>query len=444
MASTTTQFKSRISIVTLGMVTLAVLVTTVSSPAYAAVPAPISHQFAGTTLNVLVDGNPAGQGLTGKVIKDFQAASGITVNLDVVPESGIPAKTLLSLSAGQGQYDVIQNGARVWPQLVRSGWLLPLDKYFADPASAALMSGFSAKTINSLKVGGASYGVPYILPGNMLYYNKAMFKAAGIKRPPNTTDQLVADARRLNVPGQAGICFRGTRASNSNSFSWIMLWLLNGGRWDPQGTGKYDVLTDPAAIRTAQQWYTLSKYASAGIANDDYSDCQLAMEQGKVAMWLDGAELGPALEDPAKSTVVGKVGYTVLTGKSAGDEKYVTGAVWGYSIVKTTTHADAAWELIKYLAGKEVNLGQVLAGLNSPGRTDVVDDPAVIARLNPEYIAALKVAWEHVNPAYSPLIPQGGAIRSALALACSQIISGTSPTVAMRQANNTVQQLLKG
>lgn len=436
------QFKNRISIVTLGMVTLAGLVTSISSPANAATP--ISRAFAGTTLNVLVDATPRGQLLlSSTIIKDFEKASGMTINVDAVPESGVITKALLALGAGQGQYDVIENGAKSVPQEVDSNWLLPLDKYYADSANASFMSGFSQGTIKSLSYKDHSYVTPFNMGGVVLYYNKEMLKAAKLKTPPNTTEQLVDAARRLNSSDHFGVCFRGTRASNSNSFGWIMLWMLNGGRWDPSGTGRYDVLTDAPAIKTAQQYQVLSHYASPGIASLNFDDCQTQMAQGKVALWLDDAALGPALEIPAKSTVVGKVGYSVLTGKAAGDEKYVPGAVWGYSIAKTTTRADAAWELIKYLSGKDVNLATTLAGASAPARTDVLDDPGVIAKLNPSYIAALKLSWAHVNPAYSPLISQGGAIRSALALAVSQILSGSSPTGAMTQANNTVKQLTK-
>ena len=78
-----------------------------------------------------------------------------------------------------------------------------------------------------------------------------------------------------------------------------------------------------------------------------------------------------------------------------------------------------------------MNLATTLAGASAPARTDVLDDPGIIAKLNPSYMAALKLSWAHVNPAYSPLISQGGAIRSALSLAVSQILSGSSPTGAM-------------
>lgn len=444
MSSKSISIKSRVGIVTLGMFTLGSLLTPLSNPANAADSAPISRKFAGTTLSLLVNNTPRGAMLSSStIIKDFEKASGMTINVDSVPEAGVITKALLALGAGQGQYDVIENGAKSVAQEVDANWILPLDKYYNDPTNAEFMSGWSKGTIKSLSYKGSSYVTPFNMGGVLLYYNRSMFKAAKIKTPPNTTEELVGYARRLTKKDQFGVCFRGTRASNSNSFGWIMLWMLNGGRWNPGGNGKYDVLREAPAIKTAQQYKTLANYAPPGISSLNFDDCQLAMAQGKVAMWLDDAALGPALETPGKSSVIGNVGYTVLTGKAAGDEMYVPGAVWGYSIAKTTKNADASWELIKYLAGKDVNLATTLAGNSAPARTDVLDNPGVIAKLNPDYMAALKISWAHVNPEYSPLIAQGGAIRSALALAVSQILSGTSPTAAMRQANKTVAQLTR-
>ncbi len=56
----------------------------------------------------------------------------------------------------------------------------------------------------------------------------------------------------------------------------------------------------------------LTKTAPPGIAGFNWYECQAAFLQGKVGMWLDGIGFAPPGEDPAKSRIVGKIGYGVM------------------------------------------------------------------------------------------------------------------------------------
>lgn len=401
--------------------------------------------LSGQTISVLLNQHSPTEDFRDKWLAEFTEKTGIEVNLDIVPESGLATRTNLALSQQSGSYDVIEAGAKTWPQLVSSGWLEPLDRYIQAESDNVFVSGFSEKLLQSLELDGSTYGIPLFVGGNMLYYNKQLFSEAGLDpdNPPSSTDELVAYAKTLNdaSAGKSGIVLRGTREANANSFSWIMLWLLNGGRWqDAEGNDKFDVLTEPEAIKTAEQWAELVKYAPSGVASYNFNEAQVAMQQGEAAMWLDGAELGPALEDESQSTVAGKIGYHVMEGEG---EDYIAGAVWGLSMVKGTASPDASWEFIKFMTGREVGIDQAISGANpAPARTDVLSDASVQDALNPEYAAALARLTDNVNPKYSPLISQGSEIRAALSLELSQIMVGKDPEMAMSDANRAVEAIV--
>lgn len=402
--------------------------------------------FEGVTINVLMNQHAPTEDFRDKFLADFEDQTGMTVNLDIVPESGLATRTNLALSQASGQYDVIESGAKSWPQLVASDWLLPLDEYLADPGNSEYVEGFSPTLLKSLSNEGNTYGMPLFVGGNMLYYNKAMFKEAGLdpNSPPESMSELVEYAEKLNAPdkGHNGVVFRGTREGNANSFSYIMFWLLNGGRWEnAQGEAAYTgVMTEPPAIETAEQWAQLAEYAPEGIANYSFNEAQLAMQQGQVAMWMDGAELGPALEDPAESAVAGDIGYHVIPG--VGDD-YVAGSIWGYSIAKDSKQQDAAWEFIKYATGTKVGVEQAVSGANAaPARTDVLSDPAVRDVLNNEYLDALEAVIGAANPYYSPMIPEGAEIRAAMSLGLSEILSGADPVGAMKAVDKEIEKIV--
>src|SRR5919204_1667134 len=52
--------------------------------------------------------------------------------------------------------------------------------------------------------GGKRCALPLLADDYGLYYNKAMFRQAGITRPPRTISELTADAKKLTVRGSNG------------------------------------------------------------------------------------------------------------------------------------------------------------------------------------------------------------------------------------------------
>jgi multiple sugar transport system substrate-binding protein len=113
-------------------------------------------------------------------------------------------------------------------------------------------------------------------------------------------------------------------------------------------------------------------------------------------------------------------------------------------MTNTRQNEGAAWEYIKWLTGKETVKRQILADTEGvSGRTDVLDDPEVQQKLNPEYLAAVKKALNHGDPEYSPLIPQGPQIREILAIQLSEALTGQkSPKEAILEANEKVKATL--
>lgn len=399
-------------------------------------------------LNMLLVESPSTLGLA-DMLPAFEEETGIKVNVDMIPQSGMQAKYNTSLGTGANQYDVVEAVSTNLTQLTVSQWIEPLNEHLEDRERTPedYVEGYAA-TMDALAIDGKHYTVPFEVGADMLYYNKAMFVEAGLdpENPPHTMEEILAAAEKLNKPeqGQAGFVARGTREGNENSFAWIMMWLLNGGRWeDKSGEQKFDILDTEAARTTTEQYVDLmTKYAPSGAVNYGYVEAQRAMQQGQVAMWFDGASLGPSLEDPSVSTIAGNVGYSAPRGEGG---NYIAGAVSGLSIVSGTDRADEAWQLIQYLTKKESAIELALTGTGgTPGRNDVLTDPAVAKLYNPQYVEALTEAAEHVNPEYSPVVTTGTEIRGAISVALSKALSGQADAEdAMNAANEEIRAILK-
>ena len=94
---------------------------------------------------------------------------------------------------------------------IYNAWLpdLAKDKLIApvpDAMGAEVKADWPAGIVGAASTGGALYGFPNEIDVYALNYNKKLFDAAGIKAPPTTWDEFLADAKALSdkSKGQQG------------------------------------------------------------------------------------------------------------------------------------------------------------------------------------------------------------------------------------------------
>lgn len=117
--------------------------------------------------------------------------------------------------------------------------VLPLDKYFSKKELADFWPAF----LSNGKLKGHLYSIPFQRSTPVLYYNKAMFKQAGIKSPPATWTALVKDAKKLTRRNSSGAITRsGVEFPSDGTVYWMWegLVLETGAKlFNPQGTKVY-------------------------------------------------------------------------------------------------------------------------------------------------------------------------------------------------------------
>jgi ABC-type glycerol-3-phosphate transport system substrate-binding protein len=373
--------------------------------------------------------------------------TGIDVAMDYIPENAYMTKLQVVLSSKTGEYDVIYANNKMYPVLFPSGWILPLDGYLKDSTLTSAdynYADFVPKIAQNVMYDGKIMGIPFGNESNILYYNKAMFKEAGLTTPPRTMMDVYEYAKKLNQPdkGQAGIAMLGTREGNVNGYGWIMLWLSLGGSWTPAGGPKYAVLADPVAIRATEMWTDmLTNYGPKGISSFGWNELYLSMQQGKVAMVIATTKDYPIFVDPSKSKIGDVLGYASIQGTG---DSYTVGNIGAWLVPSSGKNTKAAWVALQAMTSKEAQTKQVTEkDLVDVTRQSVIDSQVFGSKYNPEWAAASKEAFAHGNVEYTPLIPQGGQIREFLAIALSKSLSGqATPKDAMEEANANVVKLL--
>jgi multiple sugar transport system substrate-binding protein len=203
---------------------------------------------------------------------------------------------------------------------------------------------------------GVQCALPLLADTWGLYYNTAMFKKAGLTRPPRTMSELTAYAKKLtqrNADGSLKVVgFNPTRTFYGQNLPWITGHLF-GAKW-LDSNGKSSLSTSAGWARYLRwskgliDWYGVDKLKrwQAGVG-DEFSASN-AFETGKLAMAQDGewrvafiAAEHPELKyATAPMPVDDKVKH--LYGSAN-----VNGTIIG--IPKNAKHKDEAWALLKYL-----------------------------------------------------------------------------------------------
>jgi len=198
------------------------------------------------------------------------------------------------------------------------------------------------------------YSMPFNTSNPILYYNKTMFKDAGLdpESPPTTFEEVTAAAEKLTKKGTYGASFA--------LYAWFMeqFFANQGAEYVDNGNGRDDVsttslLASEAGVKTMTWWKEMiDKGVSLNLGRKT-ADTKQAFIAGQVGMTLDStAGLRGIVDGVGSKFEVG----TAFLPKPANSENggVIVGGASLY-ILNNRTEAEqkGAWEFIKFLASPE-------------------------------------------------------------------------------------------
>jgi raffinose/stachyose/melibiose transport system substrate-binding protein len=245
-----------------------------------------------TTLTLWVDGAISGSPEVPLQVKNFEAAHpGVTIQTVVKPSGNYFATLQAALISGKGP-DLVS--------LYAGSYLNTLEPYLEDlnAPGQAIPSTTLAKIPNeavwtkSGAVSSGTYAVPESEQFYNGYYNKALFKKAGITSLPQTWSDLYADCPKLKAAGVTPIVYGND--GNGGEFWPLAEWsyLLAGATsvssWNGflTGTQAYD---SPAMVAQITAWAKLYKSGCANTNALTDANNQSEFEHGKAAMIIEGS-----------------------------------------------------------------------------------------------------------------------------------------------------------
>ena len=221
--------------------------------------------------------------------------------------------------------------------------LAPLDE-LAKEAGVDLTQ-YNAAMMEGLTVDGTVRAIPYDTEPMVLYYNKDMFKAAGLQEPglDYTTDQFLSDAKALTSGDVMGLAL-----SPQFSFPYLPLAFANG--HTPTADGEL-TLTNPDFVADVQWGFDLvakEKVATAPSAADSTDVAMQNFMNGKAAMIVEGPWFYSTILDGTKA----EVGVAVVPSKDGKPRGIIQGS--GFGISAKCPDKKAAFETIKKMTTPEV------------------------------------------------------------------------------------------
>jgi ABC-type glycerol-3-phosphate transport system substrate-binding protein len=177
-----------------------------------------------------------------------------------------------------------------------------------DPATATFLGNYLPSFLDIGRANGKVYAVPHAYGTPMLYYNKDLFRKAGLNpdAPPQTWDQLIEAAVTLQQKtGIAGLAHLHASMKDYGT----MLFVMNAGSPYLNGNGTCALFDTPRGIAALQIWQDIAvKHKVMPVAND--RQWTAAFMGGQLGMYItSSAGLEPTYQGTKGKFELGVGGY---------------------------------------------------------------------------------------------------------------------------------------
>ena len=339
------------------------------------------------------------------LVSQFNASHpNIKVTMDIQPWDAIGQKLPSEWATGQGPDLATPNfDPGVIFTYIKTNSVLPLDSAVGAGDTQINSSAFPSSVTKAFTVDGHLYAVPANLASVALYYNKTMFTAAGITDAPKTSDEFVADVKKLTLGGANPTQYGISLADHQTIQMWPILQWMNGG--DIVGADGCAAINSAASVQALSTWAGLVQSDHVSPVGQTGADADTLFSAKKAAMELNG----PWAADGFRKAGI-DLGIAPVPVGSAGP--VTVASTVPMMVAKNTKHKAEALEFLSWWTGKTAQASFSKQSGFPPARTDVtVSDPntAVFAQALPNarlYLAGLPSSSQIDSDVYTPMLGQ--------------------------------------
>ena len=348
--------------------------------------------FAGQTVRLATESTPPSNAINSSLKPFFEEATGIKVEIEVLPLEQVLQKLTLDVASGLGTYDLYYID-QSWMASFSGDVIDPREMYESKPDLAMPnynMDDFLPALVDGISMyDGIMVGVPYDIPIFITMYRKDIYEELGLE-VPTTMEQYLANAQAIQAAkGPEIFGTNGQMKSGHYSLEcdWTC-WLWGHGGAIFGSDGKFSG-NNEAGLAAMDYWDKLKENMPEGVTTWTWDGQGQSTMQGIIGQSLTWGEFFPVFDDPEQSKVSGLMEAVVPPAPAAPlatDTGYGeipgVGHQGGSSLAvsKYAKNQGAAWLFAQWATSMDTQVFiTTLGGGTGPTRESVYSDPRVKA-----------------------------------------------------------------
>ncbi|MFF9012934.1 extracellular solute-binding protein [Streptomyces sp. NPDC014870] len=360
---------------------------------------------------------------------DFEAThQGTTLDIQIQEWDGIGEKVTAAL-ASKDAPDVIEVGNTQIAQYAASGGVRDLSDKVADLNGADWLPGLAEPG----KVDGKQYGIPWYAANRVVIYHKDLFAKAGVTAPPRNRAEWLTVTAKLNKGSTQGIYLPGQNWYTLAGFIWEDggdLAVRDGETWK-------GALDTPQALAGMDFYRQLQALGKGPKDSDEAKPPQAdVFAKGDVAQII-AVPGGAKIVEEANPALKGKLGFFPIPGTTADKPGAVFTGGSDLIVPEASAHPDAAYEVVKALAGEKWQTEMAKAMSYVPNRTS-------LARVIQDDEGTAAMAAGAAQGRATPNSPQWAAVEATNPIKqyMTAVLTGTDPARAAKDASESITKTL--
>ena len=339
---------------------------------------------AGPRLVVAINAGVEGGALKAAA-RDYEKLSGLRMEALELPYGSLFEKEMLDLTSRAGAYDVIMMDDPWFPRLASDGKLSALLPLYRKAGASGPDSDFietSMALCHQPYPSGALYALPYVGNANFFFYRRDLFERYNLPEP-STWEIVLRAAREIQsrqVPGRGrrmyGYVMRAAPGNAVIADFMPLLWAFGGELFSPEGD---PLLNAPEAAEALRFMIELGRWSPRGYVSFNSDELSAHLLQGTAAMCINWPAWLPAMDDPDRSRVIGKVAYAPMPGQRVAGRSALGN--WLLAIPAGSKNVEAAFAFIRW-ATDAPQMRLAAERGNPPTRRSVFQDQEMVRRFS--------------------------------------------------------------
>ena len=321
--------------------------------------------------------------------------------------------------------------------LIEQDLILPFEDLVSGDEEQRWLESFYPALMANSKIEGKTWGIPFQRSTIVAYYNKDMFRAAGLdpEKPPATWDEMVQMGKALTQGDTYGVMIPST----GYPYWMFQALAIQNGKELMANDGLTTYFDDPAVVEALEFWLSLSKeHGIMPSGTVEWGTLRQAFLEGQTAMmWHSTGNLTAVKDNASFDFGVAMLPANVRLGSPTGGGNFY--------VFKDTSAEEraAALKLIKFMTAPEQAAEWSIA-TGYMGVSPAAYDTEALEAYTESFPLALvaRNQLEHAVAEFSTF--ETARVRDGLNNAIQSALTGAkTPEEALGEAQKSAERLLK-